>query len=167
MDYSTDPDIKKFMEDLKEDVSEEKYANYEQSIPKAVKTRDEFFEVAGIDKSIISEIEEVVLRDHTTEEICALIAPQLRKALSVDVDPENAEEGEFKFKTKKDNILDEIGMSDDTTAQLLTLMAKCYSDDKDEDWHQLSHQLLPYVDKFFAPAYQNAKEMGLLPEDQQ
>lgn len=167
MDFEDDPDLQKFMEMVREDTTEERYKSIAKTVPPVFKTKNEFFETAGIDKNIVSEIEQAAVGGNPLHDICNLLAPVLRKALSVDIDSENAVGDEIKFKRiEEQNVLDEIGMSDDTTAQMMELIAKCYSEDKDEDWHQLSHLLLPYADKFFAPAYRNAKELGLTLEDE-
>ena len=164
MSEENERDVKAFLEMIKEDVTEDKYKQLADIVSVNIQHRNDFFHAAGIDKSVLDAIENAAMNPNSLHEICNLLAPQLRKAL--DVDLEVTEEGTAEFK-KADgvNILDEIGMSNDNTAHILELIAKCYNEDKDADWHELSQQLLPYVDKFFAPSYRNAKELGLNDEE--
>jgi len=160
MNEENDKDVKEFLEMIKGTVSEEKTKQIAEILPENIATRNAFFQAAGIDKSIFSQLEDASTHSNSLHEICQILAPQLRKALNIDL--QESESGGPEFKQHElPNILDEIDMSNSTVANVLELIAKCYNEDKDEDWHELSQELLPYVDKFFAPSYRRSKELGL------
>jgi DNA-binding Xre family transcriptional regulator len=165
-DPKRDAELSDFLSDLKDKVSEEHYAVLLKTLETGYDQRNRLFETAGIDKSILEKLENTVENENfTVADICNLIAPEIRKAFSVDLDPENAEPGQIKLKKKDKNLFDEIGMSNEKLAELLTTFSKCYQNDTDEDWHHLNQIMLDYADKFFEPAYAKAKDAGLLEQN--
>lgn len=166
-DPQRDAEIDGFVSGLKGKLDDERVAFFKNSLATGFELRNELFETAGIDKSILEKLEKTVGKeDSSLADIFNLLAPELRKAFSVEPDPENAEPGQIKLKKSDVNLFDDIGMSNEKLAEFLTTFTKCYQDDKDEDWHHLNQLMLGYVDKFFAPAYKKAEEAGLLEDDE-
>lgn len=161
-----DDEIQELLSGMVDKLPQEQYDVYFKSLQEGYDLRNTLFETAGIDKNIIEKLEkEVAKDDFSLESICRLVAPELRKAFSVEPDPESSP-GEFKLRKSDHNLFDDLGMSDEKLADFLITFARCYRDDTDEDWRRLSRIMLDNLDKFFAPAYEKAREAGLL-EDQE
>ncbi len=147
-------EVKEIIDDIKRVNPKEDLTRLNDTLTMGCDMRDKLFDVAGIDPAIVNEIAaKVESEDFTAEDISALIAPAIRKILSVEYDTEDSNPNEVKFKKGEGpNLLDEAGISDKEVSHLLALFSKCYNEDKESDWRELNKDLIGCLDKILTIA---------------
>lgn len=95
-------EVKEVLDELKAEAPDADYRKLEDALNLGCDMRDKIFDVAGVDPAVIQTItKKMESNDYTVEEICSLIAPVIHEVLNVEVDPENSEPGQMKFKKKR------------------------------------------------------------------
>lgn len=162
MHKDSELDIEELLAELKELRPDENYERLQNVLNQGYHLRDNFFDSAGIDSKVITKLQEAYEKDASTEELCALVAPELRKAFGIEVDSETSAKEEIKFKKSGENFLDDLGVTDEALGKFIALFLKCYNEDKDEDWKEFENFISPYWDKFLETSNREREEIGLI-----
>lgn len=155
---SVENETQELVESLKKIDPERDTTNLTENLTKGFEMRSAFFNAAGIDPEIVTKFIDALEKGGSIEQLCTLLAPEMKKVFDVEFDTENAESGKVKFKRSEKNLLEDFGIDNTDMAQLLTLFTKYYQDEKEEDGEQLDELVVKKLNTFLALAPKTGEE---------